>query len=346
MSKEIIDLLEKISERCSIIESNAVNHNVMEQIHILTGYRQGVGRNDGSGIVDQALTLAKRMPKRIPLTQGKFAIVDADKFEYLNQWKWQAVKKFNIWYAQRSTAMVNGHRETVYMHQEILKTPNGMETDHRDGNGLNNQVNNIRICTPSQNQHNQKPQIGKSSRYKGVGWNKSDKRWQSRIKINGKTKHIGNYKDEIEAARAYDKKALEIFGEFAYLNFPDCQQPTAGEFTKKVRTALGTALQCGRATGYLFDDEELYEIKKLCDRLDRAEAENGKLLDTIMAAGFIGQGTQIIGDKRYEELKRAEAINKELLKACEFAKAQIKKGSQKKALPILRAAIAKAKKEG
>ena len=63
MSKEIIGkLLEEISERCSIIESNAVNHNVMEQIHRLTGYRQGVGRNDGSGIVDQALSLYKQQP--------------------------------------------------------------------------------------------------------------------------------------------------------------------------------------------------------------------------------------------------------------------------------------------
>lgn len=62
MNKKIIELLEEISERCSIIESNSVNYNVQEQIRILTGYRQGVGRNDGSGIVDQALTLSKQQP--------------------------------------------------------------------------------------------------------------------------------------------------------------------------------------------------------------------------------------------------------------------------------------------
>ncbi len=245
------------------------------------------------------------MSKEIPLTQGKFAIVDDEVFEYLSQWKWQAVKKFNIWYAQRSTVMVNGKRKTIYMHREILKTPDNMDTDHKDNDGLNNRLNNIRICTPSQNQHNHRPQIGKSSRYKGVGWHKSDKCWQSRIKINGKTKYIGNYTDEIEAAKAYDKKAIELFGEFAHLNFkpkcktcgdskeiikedpdilpvnwtipcPDCQQPKdqpSSEFTKELR------LRWGLRPKIIESKIAAKDVFDLCDRLDKSEASRKKLLD-------------------------------------------------------------------
>lgn len=63
------------------------------------------------------------------------------------------------------------------------------------------------------------------------------------------------------------------------------EQPLAGEITKKVRTTLGTALQCGRATGYIFDEEELYEIKKLCDRLDTSEARLKDLLEALRKYG-------------------------------------------------------------
>ena len=77
--QEIIDLLEEISERCSIIESNAVNYNVMEQIHILTGYRQGVGRNDGSGIVDQALILLEQRPTAGDFTEKFNRIIEEAK---------------------------------------------------------------------------------------------------------------------------------------------------------------------------------------------------------------------------------------------------------------------------
>lgn len=96
--------------------------------------------------------------------------------------------------------------------------------DHIDGNKLNNDISNLREATTIQNQMNSKKRkswCGKlpSSIYKGVSWNKRDKKWCSRITINGKRKHIGYFDSEIDAARAYDDAAIESFGEFARCNF-------------------------------------------------------------------------------------------------------------------------------
>ena len=113
------------------------------------------------------------------------------------------------------------------------------------------------------------------------------------------------------------------------------QQPTAGEFTKRIRTEPYNPKWEHTLIIRTEDRDEL------CDRLDRVEAENGKLLDIIMAAGFIGQGTQIIGDKRYEELMIAEARNKDLLEVCEKA---FEESHNPKVEKILEATIAKANK--
>ena len=155
------------------------------------------------------------MAKAIPLTQGKIAIVDDENYKWLNQWKWRAHKSRNTYYAVRAK---NG--EHIAMHREILGLTkgDGKLTDHKSRNGLDNQEHNLRICTSFQNQHNRKPQGG-TSKYKGVSWNKRERRWQARIESSGKTIHIGNFTNELKAAEAYDRKAKELFGEFACINF-------------------------------------------------------------------------------------------------------------------------------
>lgn len=151
--------------------------------------------------------------KTIPLTQGEVALVDNEDYTKLSQINWYLSRK-------------EGNRCYAYskngpMHRVILNAPKNMEVDHRDGNGLNNQRNNIRLCTHIENMRNMSPPEGGTSKYKGVHWHAEDKRWRSRIRIKGKSIWLGVYTNEVEAARAYDRKAKKLYGEFAKLNFCD-----------------------------------------------------------------------------------------------------------------------------
>ncbi|MBN1124206.1 MAG: HNH endonuclease [Sedimentisphaerales bacterium] len=105
------------------------------------------------------------------------------------------------------------------MHRLIARPPDGMVVDHIDHNGLNNTRANLRVCTPQQNSRNRRSQSGRS-KYKGISYDKRYKRWKARIRFQNKYIHIGTFRDEARAARAYDAKAAELFGEFACLNFP------------------------------------------------------------------------------------------------------------------------------
>lgn len=105
------------------------------------------------------------------------------------------------------------------MHRAILNVPKGYKTDHRNHNGLDNRKQNLRIATNSENQQNQKIRKNGTSQYKGVSWNSKHKLWYAQIKLNNKVKWLGDYKNEIEAAKAYDEAAKELFGEFALTNF-------------------------------------------------------------------------------------------------------------------------------
>lgn len=151
----------------------------------------------------------------IPLTKGQFAIVDNYNYEWLNWWNWYAKESPDTFYAVREDR--NG--KYIFMHREILNVPKDMMTDHKNHNGLDNRETNIRICTNAENQYNRKKNKTKKSAYKGISWHKKDKKWQARIKHNRKSIYLGNFDSEIDAAKAYDAKALELFGEFAYTNF-------------------------------------------------------------------------------------------------------------------------------
>ena len=152
--------------------------------------------------------------KQIPLTQGKFALVDDADFDWLNQWKWH----FSHGYAVRREWIVKGRGITVWMHKQILEPARGMITDHRDTNKLNNQRYNLREATKSQNGMNRLSSRGSSSRFKGVSWYENRGKWVSQIMVNGKNKNLGHHLSEIDAAEAHNKAALEYQGEFARLN--------------------------------------------------------------------------------------------------------------------------------
>jgi len=159
----------------------------------------------------------------ISLTQGLFAIVDADNYEWLNQWKWYAHKRGNTFYARRSKYIGGGAKnrkyKTILMHRIILKAKDGQDTDHINHNGLDNRLFNMRLCNCSQNQQNRIKNFISSSIYKGVSWSKYHKGWIAQIMHKRKGIRIGCFDDEIEAAIAYDTKAKELFGDFALVNF-------------------------------------------------------------------------------------------------------------------------------
>ena len=157
--------------------------------------------------------------KNIPLTQGQFALVDDEDFEWLSQWKWQAQKARKTFYAKRDS-WSGGIKTTVFMHRVIEGTSHSLDTDHRDGNGLNNQKSNLRSCTGQQNRCNRGVQKNNTSGYKGVSWKSSRGKWEVKISSNRKEIFIGRFTDIVDAARAYDEAARKLHGEFANLNLP------------------------------------------------------------------------------------------------------------------------------
>jgi len=164
--------------------------------------------------------------KEILLGQGKYTIVDGGWFEELNQWKWYVSSNG---YVIRNAKMVNGKRgPQIHMHRIILNTPEGMQTDHINGNRLDNRKTNLRVCTNSENLANQRPIRGGSSKFKGVTWHNRDKMWMSYIRKDHKRIHLGYFNNEAHAAEAYDRAAMKLFGEFSRLNFPQDQEHTSG----------------------------------------------------------------------------------------------------------------------
>ena len=157
--------------------------------------------------------------KRIVLSQGKFALVDDADFEWLNQWKWHASKVSQTYYAAHTIHKSNRKWTSIQMHHLILEAGIGMQIDHKNNDGLDNQRNNLRICTRSQNQMNARKRKNGTSQYKGVYWYARYNKWHSAITANQRRHCLGYFQNETDAAIAYDKKAKELFGKFAKLNF-------------------------------------------------------------------------------------------------------------------------------
>ena len=157
--------------------------------------------------------------KLIPLTQGKFALVDDEDFERLSKFKWSASKKRDGGYmAVRHSPRPNRH--TILMHRQIMNCPQGMDVDHIDHNQLDNRKAKLRICTHTQNLQNSLSHKGSKSRFKGVCWHKGSHKWQALIRTDSHRIHLGYFASEIEAAKTYDAVAIKYFREFASLNFP------------------------------------------------------------------------------------------------------------------------------
>ncbi len=154
--------------------------------------------------------------KKILLTHGQFTLVDDEDYEWLNQWKWcaQFNPKTNSYYAVRSEK-----NKVKIMSRVIMGEPKDLLVDHRDRNTLNNQRNNLRIATRSQNGRNSKKHRNNTLGFIGIFRKKGSKKWKAHISVNGKMIYLGMFCSKLEAAKRYDDEAKKIGGEFANLNF-------------------------------------------------------------------------------------------------------------------------------
>ena len=180
---------------------------------------------------------AKRLIIESP-TYGTFTVLyDAEDHDKVSAHRWGVHKdytknkgKFYVttsilhpdggWYV-RNGVKIQRRRFALFVHRLIMDAPKGMHVDHINGNPLDNRKSNLRICTHAENQRNRGANKNNTSGYKGVHWSKTTKKWRAEIRHDNKSIHMGYFKTPEEAARAYDKKAKELHGEYAYLNFPD-----------------------------------------------------------------------------------------------------------------------------
>ena len=162
--------------------------------------------------------------RRIPLTQGCFAIVDPADYEHLSRYKWRLCKTKgkNVLYAERSTRKADGKYSRMLMHHQLIRPPDRYVIDHINGSGLDNSRANLRLATVAQNAWNAQ-RCGGQYGYKGVWLAKDKGLWHAAIVYHGKRRHLGYFHDKWEAARAYDRAAREYHGAFVLLNFPRSQ---------------------------------------------------------------------------------------------------------------------------
>lgn len=155
----------------------------------------------------------------IPLSQGLVAVIDFDDFEKVRGFKWYAQKMGRCVYAHRNVPIGDKHT-TISLHRFLTGCPPGMEINHINGDGLDNRRENLQIVTHQQNAFAKcQKRKDATSKYRGVTWNKQHNCWQAKIRHCGKDSHLGWFDSEEDAARAYDAKAIELFGEHAAPNF-------------------------------------------------------------------------------------------------------------------------------
>jgi len=150
----------------------------------------------------------------ITLTQGQSAIVDADDYDWLNQWKWCALwcPSTASFYAARTV-----NKSTVYMGRVILNAKSEEIADHDNHDTLDHRRANLRLADKSQSQHNKRQRKDNTTGRKGVNFNRAHGKYYARIKLHGKEKYLGAFTSVEEAGDAYDSAAIRLHGEFACL---------------------------------------------------------------------------------------------------------------------------------
>jgi hypothetical protein len=163
--------------------------------------------------------------RRVPLGNGLFTIVEPQDYYRVNNFHW------TVWFTGRNDQCIYAARTTndpaskikvVLLHRDIMNHPPGLLVDHANSDTLDNRRANLRLATRAQNAYNKRKTKSKtSSSFIGVYFEKRKNRWMARIKYQVKRIYLGSFKNEIDAARAYDEAAKKYHKEFARLNFPE-----------------------------------------------------------------------------------------------------------------------------
>jgi hypothetical protein len=161
------------------------------------------------------------------LTRGYVTLVSPEDAHHLQGRKWHAQ------ICGKSPLLLVYASDTARsLHRVILDEPDS-DVDHKDHDGTNNRRENLRLCPQSQNSSSSRPRKNDSG-FRGV---ECRGQWRATITCNGKSRHLGTFDTPEEAARAYDKAAIEYFGpEFATLNFPPEQSNSSGPPGRRGRT--------------------------------------------------------------------------------------------------------------
>jgi hypothetical protein len=156
------------------------------------------------------------MSKLIPLSRGAFAIVDDDDFEELSQYRWHLA---TTGYPRRDGGKVDGKKRIVSMHRQVLGLEHGdpRQGDHLDRNRLNCRRENLRICTPSENQCNKSFYSNNSSGFKGVSFNRIRENWQVHISAKGRRIGRGGFATAEDASEFYGLLVDMLHGSFGRL---------------------------------------------------------------------------------------------------------------------------------
>ena len=155
--------------------------------------------------------------KEIPLTRGHVALVDDEDYGRASAFRWYALTNSGVVYATRAYRDATKQKR-MYLHHFVTGVDAATYIDHKNHNGLDCQKHNLRIATNQQNQDNSRKQVGVSSQYKGVSWNKQKQRWKAAVWTTGKPIFLGWFKNEGDAARAYNEGAKTLFGEYSCAN--------------------------------------------------------------------------------------------------------------------------------
>jgi hypothetical protein len=153
--------------------------------------------------------------KEIELSQNKVAVVDADMFDELSKYKWCYYRGYAV---RLAIDKITKKYSMIHMHRVVNTTPDALDTDHINGNKLDNRKSNLRSATKSENMCNRGKPKNNTSGFKGVYWHNQNKKWYARIELHSKGQHLGYFSTPELAAEAYNAAAVSLHGEFANLN--------------------------------------------------------------------------------------------------------------------------------
>lgn len=161
---------------------------------------------------------------QVPLTKGKFALVDLVDWFEVSKYRWHAQKcsyRESAYYARWEYDSSGPNRKAIFLHNLLIKPEEGQCADHINGDGLDNRRYNLRIIDKNQNMFNRIKSKNKTSKFKGVYWASDRQKWRACIRLNKTLYNLGQFINEIDAATKYDSMASVMFGELAKLNFPE-----------------------------------------------------------------------------------------------------------------------------